>query len=412
MIFTSTYNALAVKIDTLDEDKEFIKDTIQKYFESYYETLKTGAYIDVANLFIDNEEAIIPQRILKNNLLLFKEFGRNYTFYELKIDFKDIEVNKDIARAEVIENAEFHYNTVPEDIISRIGNVQYVIELKKIDGNWKMSSIDSENNLDYEFVREQLKEYNNQISRQSKKQYIENVFDEKDSYTKTLKNSLEKSLGTTPIIEINDEDINTDDIILQGTYSYNIDRGIRYARKYAYASKLSNSEKIFADCDPDCTNFVSQCIWAAYGGWDESSVTNSRNNVHNKVRMTSEWYGSKWGYGAFSNAWAGVPYLYNYVTKSKATGPNGYGYGEASPRNFDLARVGRGDVIQLYNSSWGNWRHSLYVSYAYGKDPNDPIVLVCAHSGEARDEDIIKYLNKPNNTKVRGLYFSSGNFDK
>jgi hypothetical protein len=41
-------------------------------------------------LFLDNDFAIIPQRILKNHLLLYKEFGRYYSEYSLALYYKNI----------------------------------------------------------------------------------------------------------------------------------------------------------------------------------------------------------------------------------------------------------------------------------------------------------------------------------
>ncbi|AOT70941.1 amidase domain-containing protein [Geosporobacter ferrireducens] len=409
MVFASSYSVFGENANNSDDDRTLIQATIQKYFDSYYKTLKTGTYVDVADLFTDNDEAMIPQRILKNHLLLFKEFGRSYNFYELALDFKDIKTDKNTAKVKMIENAQFQYNVSPKDIISEIGNVEYIIELEKIDDTWKISSIDSETNLNYEYVKNELKLFNTLNSKQTKKQYIANMFDKKDNYTKSLKNSLKKSFGADTAAEAIVDTDTTSDLTIQATYSYDIDKGIRYARAFAKESSLEDSKKIFAAASPDCTNFVSQCIWAAYGGWDESSVTNSRNNVGNKVRMTTSWYGAKFGYGDISNAFAGVTYLYNYVTSSKTTGPKGTGYGEASTSSFNLNNVGRGDVVQFYSNSYGNWRHSVYVSYAY-KTLTENIIFVCAHSGEALDEDILTYLNNPDKTKARGIRFSSANF--
>lgn len=157
-------------------------------------------------------------------------------------------------------------------------------------------------------------------------------------------------------------------------YSYSGSRGAAYANKY-----VKNANSYFYNAGADCTNFVSQCIWAAYGGWSSSmSDTTMASNITNKVRMTSTWYA---GSGGGSSAWENVDGLWNYAVGNNGKGPkaNGYNngghYSEILPIDMCV-----GDVLQK-SSDGSDYSHSMYIiSTPGGSDPSYSEILIAQHT--------------------------------
>ena len=102
---------------------------------------------------------------------------------------------------------------------------------------------------------------------------------------------------------------------------YNRKNVYEYAKKWAYGRNPR-----YYNFDPvggDCTNFVSQCIYAGYG-----LMNYAKNNG---------WYYIN-GYSK-SPSWTGVDFLYRFLISNKGAGPSGK---DASINELDV-----GDVIQL-----------------------------------------------------------------
>ena len=148
---------------------------------------------------------------------------------------------------------------------------------------------------------------------------------------------------------------------------YNREKAVEYARKWA----LSRNPLFFdfTGTGGNCTNFVSQCIFAGCG------IMN--------YTPTFGWY-----YISSEDrapAWTGVDELYDFLTGDSSfvevngmVGP--YGINAAQAREMSI-----GDIIQLANSS-GEYYHSLIIS---GSTDND--ILVCAQSDDALDRPLSTY---------------------
>lgn len=144
---------------------------------------------------------------------------------------------------------------------------------------------------------------------------------------------------------------------------YNREDAVRYAERWAYAR---NPEfYAFDEIGGDCTNFVSQCIYAGCGimnytpdfGWYYISPDNR------------------------SAAWTGVEYLYNFLVSNEEDGP----YGEEAP--LSLAQIG--DVIQL-SFDGTEYSHTLIVTKT-GLFPYAGNILIASHSYDAFDRPLNTY---------------------
>ena len=115
---------------------------------------------------------------------------------------------------------------------------------------------------------------------------------------------------------------------------YNRAKVYEYAKKWAYSRNPQ-----YYNYDPiggDCTNFVSQCIYAGCGQMNYNRVNGWYYiNGNNK-----------------SPSWTGVEFLYKFLITNKGIGPKG--------KEGPINTLKIGDVIQL-SFDGINFSHSLIV---------------------------------------------------
>lgn len=200
------------------------------------------------------------------------------------------------------------------------------------------------------------------------------------------------------------------------TYPYNPGLGILYAETFALYENVPQEQRLFYYASgEDCTNFISQCVWAAYGGWipgySESIVKQNAQRILQDVRQAKGiWYGSKSNIG--SNRWCRVEEFYRYVTDgNKPRGPMGKLIAQGDWTSVDPNLVSVGDVVQLVVSDYAPNRfgHGLYVVKS-GKGWDD--ILICCHTDDRLSEPIGWFAQFPEvYTKLRILRFSPAVFD-
>jgi hypothetical protein len=151
---------------------------------------------------------------------------------------------------------------------------------------------------------------------------------------------------------------------------------------------------IFKRMDADCTNFVSQCLWAGYGGTSGYSLSNTealKARVAANYRQTSDWYGRNYD---SSSQYAAGPFmrvveLWSHATGNTGNGPRATGYNNNNVWT-SLSVVPRtGDVLQFYSSSKNRYNHSVIVSSTNNPSLSNMLdrIWVCQHSGD--------YVNRP-----------------
>ena len=154
---------------------------------------------------------------------------------------------------------------------------------------------------------------------------------------------------------------NTSGIEWQGDHTmltYNRTKAVEYARKWALRRNPAYYD--FQMLGGDCTNFVSQCIYAGSG-------------VMNYTPDTG------WYYISLSNrapAWTGVEFLYDFLTRSRGVGPYA--------REVSEREALPGDVVQLADRG-GDWYHTLMIV------STDPEIRIAAHTYDALDKRLHDY---------------------
>ncbi len=145
------------------------------------------------------------------------------------------------------------------------------------------------------------------------------------------------------------------------TKPYNRERALAYAAKWALSRNPLFMD--YTGIGGNCTNFVSQCVYAG-------SCTMNYTPVFGWYYLTDN---------QRAPAWTGVTYLFNFMTENGGPGPFGVqiGDGEVEP----------GDVVQLYRSEVG-WYHTMLV---VDIDPMDGVPLIAAQSDDAYNRRLDTY---------------------
>lgn len=139
---------------------------------------------------------------------------------------------------------------------------------------------------------------------------------------------------------------------------YNRSAAAEYAKRWALGRNPDYYD--FENIGGDCTNFISQCIFAGCG-------------IMNYTRDTGWYFNSLTDRAA---AWTSVEQLYRFLTTNKGTGP----FGEIS----DLHNSQIGDIIQL--SDGESFYHSCIIT---GYNLGYP--YVCAHTYDVLNKPLINY---------------------
>lgn len=156
------------------------------------------------------------------------------------------------------------------------------------------------------------------------------------------------------------------------TQGYDRDKALAYAHKWAYGRNPAYLD--FSRFGGDCTNFVSQCLYAGC------------NTMNHKPIYGWYYYN---GYNRTAS-WTGVQYLYNFLTGNDSEGP----FAEETP----LEDLIPGDIIQL-SFDGSTYRHSLFiVGKGKGADPTN--IKIATHTYDRDEYPLSSYAFQ----KCRGLH--------
>lgn len=143
------------------------------------------------------------------------------------------------------------------------------------------------------------------------------------------------------------------------TRAYNRVAAIEYAKKWAFAR--NDAYYNFEGIGGDCTNFVSQCI---YAGAKTMNFTPDTGWYYRSVNDRSA-------------AWTGVEYLYKFLVNNKNTGP----FAHTVKKN----EIMPADVIQLGRTD-GSYYHSLLVTQS------SPDILIASHTDDSLNRRLDSYI--------------------
>lgn len=155
---------------------------------------------------------------------------------------------------------------------------------------------------------------------------------------------------------------------------YNRHKAKEYARKWAYLRNPSyyNYDKLGGDC----TNFVSQCIFAG-----TQHMNYEKNGWYYKNANQK------------SPSWTGVEFLHQFLTNNKSVGPFG--------SMVEIDKIQIGDIIQL-SFSGDIYGHSLLVVEKNANKLNE--IYVATHTFDSYGKKVSNYqYNKIRMIHIEGV---------
>ncbi|MBS7008042.1 amidase domain-containing protein [Anaerostipes sp.] len=369
-----------------------------RYFDDYYNSFINWEKFDTTLYTEMNQNTYLYNKIHEYDVLTSKNINTGFNDFQLSIKYKTIEIKKNYAKVFLSYDLNYHYKTT-KNVLSRLSNVPYTFELIKKNNSWKIISIQT-NFEDYDYFKDEVKKQGIVASSgniDNYKEKIDRVFNKLVDESKLI--NIKNNLSNVRIVQ----DSGSLRSISKG-YSYT--NGLEYAKRFAVSPQ---SKRLFytAPGDNDCTNFVSQCVWAGYGGYIKNDDKKNKQNIKNKVRMVpGTWYG---GTGGGSSSWESVNSFWAYTTKNKTHGPNGKGFNN-NALCTKLSNIGLGDVIQSRNGGKKNvYKHSMYVTLI-----KDRQTYVSQHK-DRYNRPLTDVILKNGGTKkcyLRRIQFSKATFSK
>ena len=176
-----------------------------------------------------------------------------------------------------------------------LGVIDFTFTLKASDDNWKISAITREG--DEEWI-EDAKTSSAKKTGTTVVSELKRLLNEELAKAKALPHT--KMLYGTPIdpketqvLNTSVEDTKASSMRNALIVAYDANKAVNYSDCYALTEN-----SLFYVADKDCTNFVSQCVWAGYGGWVNGDETANAQNIAAHYRMyhhnNSDWYTTSW----------------------------------------------------------------------------------------------------------------------
>jgi hypothetical protein len=388
LINTPIVMAFSSESPKYDAGEALLRELIDRQLSS----ITTGVFINIDDITIDTEQMQMYNRFMEWRVVEAVALNTTYSKYDFYIN--DYSVNPDGLSATAYLNIRVEYaNGAGEGGYSNC--LQEVEFIQTTDG-LKISGYSSQDDM----MRDFHDLYNKQLSEVKNPDLlleimIEDIYDLAIEMGEVANNpSIEAPIEMTPASI--------------GSCSYNTANGVAYADKYAYTSN-----PCFVTLSVDCTNFVSQCIWAAYGGWSGGNESTMRTLITNRTYMMSSssldnWFGHSSG---VSNPWGSVTNLWNFATSNPSVGPKARGNNNGGHyTNVSYLDINPGDVLQIkmegYDTYSGyNYAHSLYV-VSNPKIPqmNYSVIIVAAHTNNGRFTLAEKLATRP---MMRQMIFTS-----
>lgn len=408
MVFSSTIVANAQEassdnfkfITPITQDSSLnytdIANTIGNYFKYYYQSLEKKNLLDKLNEYVsDTDETHLYLKALQYNINWRKEL--NLGIKESSVSLIDIKYAKTTPDNNIDVKAyikiSYKYAEDPTDTQAGVGGLWDII-LKNNNGSLKIISLNSESN-DYHNAKKLIKSKKETMAARgtaySEKEVIDAAYTDINSKIGDLK----KLVSTTDVSENDsvEKTLEAPITILSVSVSYDKIK----ARQYANLKGFDEDTRIFKRMELDCTNFVSQCLWAGYGGAKGNSIVSDEGIAacialayanYRQIGGSSStpWWGASQDPRSGSLAsghWMRVLELYSHITTTSA-GPRGNKYNNGKKYTVSTTVLQEGDVLQLSpTSSSSDYFHSvMVVTGGYSMSDGAANMYVGQHSDE------------------------------
>ena len=391
--------ALADSLHNFDEKVAIeLADHFIEEYENAIETLKMPNFDYVDR---NDDTAMFLER-LRYKIEFARSFHTNYENIELNpIEVLSYtSVDEHTILLEVYKSCKFHYVTAPVEQISGHG-MYYFITIKNTSEGPMITALSTDSN-DFKSFDDEMKA----LAKNENTSILCAAKELSDKKIAALPETLafweeQNRLFDAKYVEGDWDDVLIDDTTSSpNTRSVNVSFSRSSAVAYAQALGDQAQNYIFKRMSADCTNFVSQCLWAGYGGTAGYSLTNTtalKARVAANYRQTSTWYGRNYDstHTTTAGAFMRVLELWNHATSNTGNGPRATGYNNGNVWT-SLSVVPRtGDVLQFYSFSKNRYNHSVIVSSTNSPTLSNMLdrVWVCQHSGDYVDRPLSETLD-------------------
>lgn len=375
-----------------------LNSVIRSYFNTYFDSQKTLSYSTMDENILESNANTQMNEALRETLIVLKtQFKTGLQNYKYQIAYQNSTVSGDTATVTLKLDLDFQYINASSK--SGIYGVKYTFTLKNNGAAWLVTAIDSDLE-EFKTIKAQVVATMSQSSitqseavAKVKERLKSNLVMQSQSslYTKGVSSGISTA---SSMINNSNTTITQSIYVSCNKYTYNVSSAVAYAKDYA----LDKSGKFFIYySNNDCTNFVSQCLWAGYIGYTSGSNLTSKVTAGTGM-LNPEWYATS--SGAADN-WANVDYLWSYITKSKIAGPIATGYNNYTGSNSGLVTgvvasdIKVGDILQFRQGTTtpNDYTHSVFV---YEKDANATSysqIRICSHSSHRFNYSLLEVIN-------------------
>ena len=337
-------NVNASKVISTD-DKENIKEVINKYFTIRYESRISQTMADFSSITIPSTASIevwLKREQNHQEIELYKDkvLKIAYLDYEFSLGYKSITLNGTDCIVKLFESNKIFYKNRPATP-SQIANLEHTLTLKKINEQWKISN----------------DQYRDEIMQALDIMPLDEILERikiKTNYQQELSINNQESGNIFPQSQLS-------------RHYYNVQAAITYTATWWNGINPTYHDEPY---NQDCTNFASQAIYEGT----------------NHIMSTATDYYTDWYYDFYTHTgslpWVRVNSIFTFLTTNTERGPYGINTGEY------LCYLGPGDVVIMKLD--GERKHTVVVrSVVQCHDPSQ--VYVDAHDVDSYNRPLSDY---------------------
>jgi hypothetical protein len=376
-----------------------VKETISSYFAAYFKSQESLCYSKMSSdILTDNDNTQLNEAFRETLLARKRLYNKGITNnYQYRTNYQKVVINGKEATVTLTLDLDFQYQNAPSGVESGVYGINYSIALKNNGARWVITEIESDL-ADYQFFKAQVQAEKDQDPELSKKEVIEKVG---DSIMKRMQQNsiyLKGEPGATTEAE-NPATTSTSDgasntaitksvYVSCNKYNYSATAAVDYALTFANPVDDSNKvDLIFYKINADCTNFVSQCIWAGYVGFSAAAVAAAKTKIAKRTGMIyTEWHA---GTGGGTDSWENVDDMFGYMSDTaKDAGPKVTVYNNNKRyTGVEISSINPGDVLQFKNSFGGGsgYDHSVIVTAKASNADSYSEVFITCHTTNHRN---------------------------
>jgi hypothetical protein len=382
IVLTLLSNRKSINADDIDSIS--IKKLINTYFDTQYKCLSDLKERDIS-IFYDlkshsgEESYSLDKEVLSYIITyrLMQDEDLKLSQYKFDLNYRIMNIDNSDANVKLVENSEFKFYCIG-DRTSKKYNIEHKFTLRKIEDQWKIIRHDSSED-EFAIIRDGMREFRSYEG--VKDYYLEMMRKEKEKRNKKIRNKKSDEL------ELKRE---REEALRRRAWNqeeklnyYNREKAALYAKKWTEDGKKLRNSPPWGNYDTpqgdgDCTNFVSQCIYA--GG----IPMDSKGHEYEQWKWYSDTYNPAPVPKGRVAAWTGVDALYKYCKLNKS-------YGMSAQVGVEWDSIHIGDVVQLGKSE-NDFFHSVIVSgYVYDENEELKDFLISCHTTDRNDYPLSAY---------------------